>query len=116
MCVLSRPLHLSHRRLPGTSFSQTARSPNAPCSAEALGFIFLFVVGGVTGITLANASADLVFHDTYFVVAHFHYVMAIAAIFAMFSGYFYWIGKMSGRKYPRGLAMVQFWVFCDENQ
>ena len=77
----------------------------------ALGFIFLFVVGGVTGITLANASADLVFHDTYFVVAHFHYVMAIAAIFAMFSGYFYWVGKMSGRKYPRGLAMVQFWVF-----
>ena len=77
----------------------------------ALGFIFLFVVGGVTGITLANASADLVFHDTYFVVAHFHYVMAIAAIFAMFAGYFYWIGKMSGRKYPRGLAKVQFWVF-----
>jgi len=77
----------------------------------ALGFIFLFVVGGVTGITLANASADLVFHDTYFVVAHFHYVMAIAAILAMFAGYFYWIGKMCGRKYPRGMAKLQFWVF-----
>ena len=77
----------------------------------ALGFIFLFVVGGVTGITLANSSADLVFHDTYFVVAHFHYVMAIAAILAMFAGYFYWIGKMSGRKYPRGLAKLQFWIF-----
>lgn len=77
----------------------------------ALAFIFLFVIGGVTGITLANASADLVFHDTYFVVAHFHYVMAIAAILGMFAGFFYWIGKMSGKQYPRGLAKVQFWVF-----
>ena len=77
----------------------------------ALGFIFLFVMGGVTGITLANSAADLVFHDTYFVVAHFHYVMAIAAIFAMFSGYFYWVGKMIGRQYPRTLAKVQFWLF-----
>ena len=77
----------------------------------AFGFIFLFVVGGVTGITLANSSADVVFHDTYFVVAHFHYVMAIAAVLAMFSGYFYWVGKMIGRQYPRGLAKLQFWVF-----
>jgi len=77
----------------------------------ALAFIFLFVVGGVTGITLANASADLVFHDTYFVVAHFHYVMAIAAILGMFAGFFYWIGKMSGKQYPRGMAKLQFWVF-----
>lgn len=77
----------------------------------AIGFIFLFVVGGVTGVALANASMDLPFHDTYFVVAHFHYVMAIAAIFAMFAGFFYWIGKMSGYQYHEGLAKLQFWIF-----
>jgi len=77
----------------------------------ALAFIFLFVVGGVTGVTLANASADLVMHDTYYVVAHFHYVMGIAAILGMFSGFYYWIGKMSGKQYPQGLAKVQFWFF-----
>ena len=70
----------------------------------AFGFIFLFVLGGVTGITLANAGMDTAFHDTYFVVAHFHYVMAIAAILAMFGGFFYWIGKMCGRQYNEGLA------------
>ncbi len=77
----------------------------------AFGFIWLFVMGGVTGVTLANAGMDLAFHDTYFVVAHFHYVMAIAAILAMFAGFFYWIGKMSGYRYPEGLAKLQFWVF-----
>ena len=77
----------------------------------AVAFIFLFVVGGVTGITLANASADLVFHDTYYVVAHFHYVMGIAAILAMFGGWYYWIGKMCGRQYPDFLGKLQFWVF-----
>ncbi|MBT3558862.1 MAG: cytochrome c oxidase subunit I [Rhodospirillales bacterium] len=77
----------------------------------AFGFIFLFVLGGVTGITLANAGMDTAFHDTYFVVAHFHYVMAIAAILAMFGGFFYWIGKMCGRQYNEGLAKIQFWIF-----
>jgi len=77
----------------------------------AFGFIWLFVLGGVTGVALANAGMDLAFHDTYFVVAHFHYVMAIAAIFAMFGGFFYWIGKMSGRQYNEGMAKVQFWIF-----
>jgi cytochrome c oxidase subunit 1 len=77
----------------------------------AIAFIFLFVVGGVTGVTLANASADLVFHDTYYVVAHFHYVMGIAAILAMFGGWYYWIGKMSGCQYPQALSKLQFWVF-----
>jgi cytochrome c oxidase subunit I len=76
----------------------------------AMGFIFLFVVGGVTGVTLANAGADMAFHDTYFVVAHFHYVLSISAVFAMYAGFFYWIGKMSGKRYPEGLARVQFWV------
>ena len=77
----------------------------------AFGFIWLFVIGGVTGVTLANAGMDTAFHDTYFVVAHFHYVMAIAAIFAMFGGFYYWIGKMCGRQYNEGLAKVQFWIF-----
>jgi cytochrome c oxidase subunit 1 len=77
----------------------------------AMGFIWLFVLGGVTGVVLANAGIDFALHDTYYVVAHFHYVMAIAAIFAMFGGYFYWIGKMSGRQYNEGLAKLQFWVF-----
>jgi cytochrome c oxidase subunit 1 len=77
----------------------------------AIGFIFLFVMGGVTGVALANAGIDFALHDTYYVVAHFHYVMAIAAIFAMFGGYYYWIGKMSGRQYNEGLAKAQFWLF-----
>jgi len=77
----------------------------------AIGFIWLFVIGGVTGVLLANAGIDFVMHDTYYVVAHFHYVMAIAAIFAMFGGWYYWISKMSGRQYPETLAKIQFWVF-----
>ncbi len=77
----------------------------------AIGFIWLFVLGGVTGVVLANAGIDFALHDTYYVVAHFHYVMAIAAIFAMFGGWYYWISKMSGRQYSEGLAKVQFWVF-----
>jgi len=77
----------------------------------AIAFIWLFVVGGVTGVTLANSSADLVFHDTYFVVAHFHYVMGLAAILAMMSGWYYWSPKMTGKMYPEGLGKLQFWVF-----
>ncbi len=77
----------------------------------AIGFIWLFVMGGVTGVLLANAGIDFAMHDTYYVVAHFHYVMAIAAIFAMFGGYYYWVGKMSGRQYPETLAKLHFWVF-----
>jgi cytochrome c oxidase subunit 1 len=77
----------------------------------AIGFIWLFVIGGVTGVALANAGIDFALHDTYYVVAHFHYVMAIAAIFAMFGGYYYWIGKMGGRQYSEGLAKLHFWVF-----
>ena len=77
----------------------------------AMGFIWLFVMGGVTGVVLANGGIDTAFHDTYYVVAHFHYVMAIAAIFAMFGAWYYWIGKMTGRQYSEGLAKVQFWVF-----
>ena len=76
----------------------------------AMGFIFLFVVGGVTGVTLANAGVDTSFHDTYFVVAHFHYVLSIAAMFGIFAGFYYWIGKMSGRQYPEALGKLHFWI------
>jgi cytochrome c oxidase subunit 1 len=76
----------------------------------ALGFVFLFVVGGVTGVQISNAGFDISVHDTYYVVAHFHYVLSVAAVFAIFAGFYYWIGKMSGRQYPETLARIHFWV------
>ena len=76
----------------------------------AMGFIFLFVLGGVTGITLANAGVDVAFQDTYFVIAHFHYVLSIAATFAIFCGFYYWFGKMSGKQYNETLGQIQFWL------
>ncbi|MBL0318823.1 MAG: cytochrome c oxidase subunit I [Alphaproteobacteria bacterium] len=75
-----------------------------------LGFIFLFTVGGVTGVVLANSSITRVFQDTYYVVAHFHYTMSLGALFAAFAGFYYWIGKMSGRQYPELLGKIQFWI------
>src|SRR5690348_3074275 len=76
----------------------------------AIGFIFLFVIGGVTGVVLANAGVDYSFHDTYYVVAHFHYVLSLGAVFAIFGGFYYWFEKMWGVKYREWLGATHFWI------
>ena len=76
----------------------------------ALGFLILFTIGGLTGVVLSSAGLDLAFHDTYYVVAHFHYVLSMGAIFAFFSGFYYWFWKMTGKKISEQLGDIHFWL------
>jgi len=76
-----------------------------------IGFISLFTVGGLTGVVLANSSINAVMHDTYYVIGHFHYVLSMGAVFAIFAGWYYWIGKITGLEYNEILGQLHFWLF-----
>ena len=76
-----------------------------------IGFIFMFTVGGVTGVVLANGGVDTYMQDTYYVVAHFHYVLSLGAVFSLFAGFYYWFPKMSGKMYNEFLGQLHFWIF-----
>ena len=77
----------------------------------ALGFIFLFTIGGVTGVALSNSGINSALHDTYYVVAHFHYVLSMGVVFGIFSGVYFWFDKITGLNYPELLGQIHFWIF-----
>jgi len=77
----------------------------------AIGFLFLFTIGGLTGVVMANSGMDIAIHDTYYIVAHFHYVLSMGAVFGMFAGFYFWIGKMTGLQYSEVLGQIHFYIF-----
>jgi cytochrome c oxidase subunit 1 len=81
-----------------------------PSILFSLGFVFMFTIGGLSGVILANASLDIAFHDTYYVVAHFHYVLSMGAVFALFSAWYFWVPKILGLDYNILLGKVHFWI------
>ena len=76
----------------------------------AIGFVFLFTIGGVTGVVLANAGVDFVLQDTYYVIGHFHYVLSLGAVFAIFAAWYFWFPKITGYLYDEAIGKVHFWV------
>jgi cytochrome c oxidase subunit 1 len=76
----------------------------------AVGFVLLFTIGGVTGVVLANAGVDVLLQDTYYVVAHFHYVLSLGAVFAIFAGWYFWFPKITGYRYNEALGQLHFWL------
>ncbi len=81
-----------------------------PAMLFAIGFVSLFISGGLTGIWMGNSSIDMHIHDTYFIIAHFHLVMGVASIFGMFAGVYHWFPKMFGRHMNNTLAYIHFWI------